>query len=108
MKQGTKFALTVDVGINLDDVEKIIFKFSQGNENIKFNYPADETTSRVENTNSITLVWSIENTYKFNTKIPVEMDTFISMIGSDLNPDTEIKKFILDRTLFTKEELNDD
>lgn len=107
MKQGTKFALTVSIGVNLDEIEAIKFKFAQGTTSLVFNYPEGENTARVENENAVNLTWTIEDTFLFDTAVPVYMDSFIKLTGSNLNPDTEIKTLILEKTLFKAEELND-
>ena len=68
MKQGTQFALPVEIGMDLDDVSRIEFVFKQKNYNgfpaIKSNVWPDDCT-RQEGQNIILIPWTREETYKF-------------------------------------------
>ena len=68
MKQGTQFALPVEIGMSLDEVSRIEFVFKQksckGFPAIKSNVWPDDCT-RQEGQNIILIPWTREETYKF-------------------------------------------
>lgn len=104
MKKLTNFLLPIEIGINLDDVKSIIFKFQQGQKTMKFEYPSVRAT-RKENENIVLLRWTAADTMAFDTGRIVELDTFIRLFGSEENPWTAIAAVTMDRTLFTPEEV---
>ena len=68
MKQGTQFALPVEIGMSLDEVSRIEFVFKQksckGFPAIKTNVWPDDCT-RQEGQNIILIPWTRAETYKF-------------------------------------------
>ena len=73
MKQGTQFALPVEIGMDLDDVSRIEFVFKQKNYNgfpaIKSNVWPDDCT-RQEGQNIILIPWTREETLRDSTDQP--------------------------------------
>lgn len=105
MKRLTNFLLPVEIGMDLTDVESIRFKFAQGIKSLVFDYPSAKVT-RPGSENVLLLRWSVQDTAIFESGKKLEMDTFIKIIGSDENPWTDIVSVIMDRTLFTPEEVD--
>lgn len=96
MKQGTQFALPVEIGMSLDEVSRIEFVFKQksckGFPAIKTNVWPDDCT-RQEGQNIILIPWTRAETYKF-------MDTRITLRDSTDQPQTEILALKMSPTLF--------
>lgn len=105
MKRITNLHLPVKIGMNLDDVDTIKFKFQQGNLNIYYTYPSEEAI-RYEDSNVILLKWTIDETKLLSEHIPVCMDTYIKLVDSIDNPCTPIIKFKIHPTLFTEAEVD--
>ena len=99
MKQGLTFVLQVNFKMDLDAVEAIEFIFVQGQQFVAFHYPSS-SASRIEGTNSVALVWTPEDTYKFRARETLEMDTRVHLTGVMTNPETPIIKMKFGRTLF--------
>lgn len=102
MKQGTKFILPVTFDYDLSQAEKVEFIFKQGCNSLTFVYPS-ENAVKVDGKDEIDLIWTPEMTYRFVSEREIRMDTRITVIGSDTNPETEIQSFKLCETLFPKE-----
>lgn len=107
MKKLTNFILPVEIGMELDDVQSILFKFVQGNKTMLFQYPSAKAT-RKEGENTVLLRWTLEDTMVFSENRSIEMDTYIHLIDSDQNPETDIVSMTMNRTLFTQEEVADE
>lgn len=104
MKQGIKFLLRVDVGMNLSDIEKMEFIFKQGDKKALFQYPSD--SAKVIDENTLGLLWTAEDTYQFKPEI-IEMDTRITLKNSEYQPETEIVRVVMNKTLFEEVSDND-
>ena len=101
MKQETNFILDVCIGFDLDEVEKIEFLFRQGKNRVKkFIYPSS-TAERGEG-NLVYLHWNRQDTRIFDTSEIIEMDTRITVIGSEQNPETPIIPIRMESSLFTR------
>lgn len=102
MKQLTKNLLTINFnGINLSDVEKIEFAFSQeiGEPPLKVaEYPGNQTVLLSDN--SIGVIWSAEETMLFNAGRNFYADTRITLKNSEFQPPTPIIKLKMNPTLF--------
>lgn len=85
MKQGTQFALPVEIGMSLDEVSRIEFVFKQksckGFPAIKSNVWPDDCT-RQEGQNIILIPWTREDAYKFMGGDTLYMDTRITLRDS--------------------------
>ncbi len=118
IKQGTQRSLTVsfDDGENelpLDDVERIEFIFKQKRsrnaETIKSAVwePSDENgVVRIADTNSLSVLFTKEETYGFEPGKPFYMDTRIYTEYSEENPATAIVELMMNDTLFDREAEN--
>lgn len=101
MKQGTNSIMRINIDIDFDTVERIEFLFEQDEERVVFSYPSDKAI-KVEGENAIDLVWSAADTYYFNSKKYINMDTRIHLIDVETNPETSIAQFYMSPTLFRK------
>lgn len=105
MKQGTNSVLKVNINYSFDSIEKIQFLFKQNNTKLMFTYPST-TAIRVEDENAVNLIWSAENTFLFDSKKAIQMDTLISITDAESNPETSIATFYMSPTLFEKEDID--
>lgn len=104
MKRLTNAILPVMIeGVNLDIVSGIKFKFQQGGQSLIFDYPSDRAT-RLD-TYTVGLRWSVDETGMFSAQQDVSFDTYVSVIGSDMQVETAPSRFRLTPTLFTREEV---
>ena len=87
MKQGTKFMLPVGFDMELSLIERCEFIFTQRGVSKTFTYPSDKAELLED---GIGLIWEPEDTYLFDTTNPISMDTWIKVVGSDMNPQTNI------------------
>lgn len=103
MKQGTQFALPVEIGMSLDEVSRIEFVFKQksckGFPAIKTNVWPDDCT-RQAGQNIILIPWTREETYRFLGGETLYMDTRITLRDSTDQPQTEILALKMSPTLF--------
>lgn len=103
MKQGTQFALPVEIGMSLDEVSRIEFVFKQksckGFPATKANVWPDDCT-RQEGRNIILIPWTRAETYKFMGDEKLYMDTRITLRDSTDQPQTEILTLKMSPTLF--------
>lgn len=106
MKVLTMAILPVSIDIDMRTVKEVKFVFCQGKHRLMFDYPSDRAVLN-EDTQNIELTWTLEDTAMFNSG-RVEMDTFIRLKDSDINPETEIVSFPMNRTLFTVKEVTVD
>lgn len=105
MKQLTNTILPVEIGMELERVRRIRFKFTQrGVEPLYWEYPSD-SVSRKPDSNILLLRWTKEQTAHFSTSRQVSMDTYIELADSGENPATPILHFTICPTLFTSEEV---
>lgn len=104
MKQGVKNLMPIEIGINLDMVERIRFKFVQRLKSRIVDYPSDEAT-RLPGTDTINVVWTPEQTFEYNADFEMLLDTQIELTDSEYSPSTEIVKFKMRETLFTPNEV---
>lgn len=101
MKRGNRGRLPVNIGIDLNTVEKIEFIFKQGKNEKYVVYPSDDATRR-ENENIIDISWTGNDTILFSADKKIGMDTRIHITGSSDQPDTSIVYFHMNDTLFEK------
>lgn len=105
MKQTIKTLLPVHVDIDMDTVQRILFKFTQGQtKKLLFAYPSDKAI--LTDDGNINLVWENEETAYFDAG-SVYMDTHIELKDSDINPETRIQQLTMCRSLFTVEEVQE-
>lgn len=105
MKQGLNFNLAVNFDIDLDYVEKIEFVFKKINlkdaEAIKkCAYP--EQCKRKDEENIILVPFTKEETFLFPSDKDIYMDTRITLKGTIDQPETNIVKLMLNKTLFNE------
>lgn len=106
LKQGINYLMAVNVGVDLDLVEKIVFICEQGSTRKTWTYPSD-TATRVEDTNIINIEWAWEDTFDFRANSSVTLDSKVFLTASKFNPPTEKVSFIMDSTVFTEAEIGD-
>lgn len=106
MKQGTNYIMRVNLDFDFDTIEKIDFIFEQGDARLKFTYPSAKA-QKVEGEKAVNLVWTYNDTYIFKAYSQITMDTRISLIDVDTNPETSLAKFYMNPTLFTKGDIED-
>lgn len=104
LKQGINAQMRVNVGIDLDQVETIVFVCEQGHARKMWTYPSN-TAVRVEDSNVISLEWSWADTFEFEANANVMLDSKIFLTSSKYNPPTEKVSFRMDSTLFTEAEI---
>lgn len=106
MKAGLNQILPVEIGIDLDSIEKVEFVFNQNGHNIyECFYPsmtAFKEDGQTENIIFVKFTSKVLSQFVADSKTPIYMDTRITLKDSDINPQTEITSFVLDRTLFIK------
>lgn len=105
MKRGTRAIMPVHLDIDLDLVQSIQFLFVQDKTRMIVNYPSDKATRNQDNIN---IYFDERETFAFKSNANVQMDTHVHLIDSDLNPETNIIKFLFSPTLFTMEEISHD
>lgn len=102
MKQRTKNLLKVNlVGEDLASASKIEFAFSQNIEEAPLKtaeYPGGNAFHIADN--MVGVVWTKEDTEKFESGKPFYMDTRITLSNSAYQPETPIIKLIMNPTLF--------
>lgn len=104
MKQMTNAILPVRfTGVNLDEVLRIRFKFTQSGKSLLFDYPS-ERAERLD-TGTIGLHWTVEETAMFNAANGVAYDTMVYLGESGQVIETEPGSFKMTPTLFKKEEV---
>lgn len=100
MKQGIRQVMPVLIGLDLDTVEAITFKFSQvGSRPLIFKYPS-ENAERLDVDNVVHLTWTPQQSRQFKAGREIRMDTLIEIKDSSINPETAIVSFTMDETLF--------
>lgn len=100
MKQGLKLPMNIRIGMDIDLIQGMDFLFKQGDAKKEFHYPstaAEKIEDRV-----IQLTWTPEDTYIFEAKKRVDLDTKITLKDSTFNPETKKTSFIMDDTLFER------
>lgn len=104
IKQGTNALMPVRFkGLNLDDVDHIAFVIEQFNVRWEFTYPSD-TVSRITDTDdTVGIVWRESDTWRFDPKHDIKLDTRVYPTDAWQNPYTLIKTFRMDETLFKQE-----
>lgn len=116
VKQGTTHSLAVSFSgdcenFSLDNMERIEFVFKQLRSK---DAPAIKTAVwdasesggalRIPETNTIAVLFSEEDTYKFKSGKPFYMDTRIYVQDSYENPATAIVELMMNDTLFAEEQ----
>lgn len=103
MKRGINFTLPICIGYPMDEIEKVEFLFRQNERVLEMAYPSDKA-DMVDG--CINLHWTQEDTYTF---VPgtVKMDTRITLIGTDDQPETPIISLYLKPTLFEQVVVDD-
>ncbi len=104
MKQAINQQLRVDFDFDLDDASKIEFMFRQRNVTREVEYPSDEA-KRAPGENAVLVEWDPEETARFQPNMDVEMDTRITLTGSEYNPETDLTTFRIGRSLFKAGEI---
>lgn len=100
MKQAINQYLPVEFGdISLNDVKKIEFLFKQKTIVRTVIYPSNEAI-RLDDTNIVQIVWSPEQTAIFSIDYNIELDTRVTLNDTDINPETPIVTFKINRSLF--------
>lgn len=108
-KQGTNFIMPVHfAGYDLSSVSSIDFIFQQNDKTLEYTYPSETATLRSGTDDTIDLVWTEEDTWKFCRNITIKMDTKVHLVGSTQNPQTNIVEFKLSRTLFPRDGVSAD
>lgn len=102
MKRGTRAILSVEIGLDMDNIESIEFIFVQDRERLMFNYPSQNAVAA---DGMINLYWTQPQTFMFSSKKPVYMDTHVHVKDSDTNPKTDIVEIEFSPTLFKLEEI---
>lgn len=102
MKQGIHQRMRVEFDVDLDNVQRIEFRFQQGMARRDVLYPSAQA-ERVEGRNAVDVDWTAEDTAAFRAGTLVMLDTRITMVGSRINPETGIASFYIADTLFDKE-----
>lgn len=102
MKQGINFLLPVEIGMDLEPVEKIEFILRQEDVEMQFEYPSDKC---IREGNVINLIFMQSDTWQFKTDVPCYLDTRITLTDSIYQPETELVKLRMNKTLF-KEQIN--
>lgn len=99
MKQAINQVLPVEFGdtLSLDDVKRIEFLFKQRTVTRSVLYPSSEC-ERSENV--IRIGWTPEQAAAFAPDYDVELDTRITLTGTDIQPETPIVRFKINRSLF--------
>lgn len=102
MKQLTRNLLTMCLhGIDVADVERVEFAFSQNMSSTPLKlaeFPGNNTVDLGNNT--IGVIWTPEETMRFEGGKPFYADTRITMNNSDYQPQTPIVKLKMEPTLF--------
>ena len=103
MKQGLNHIMPVLFSsLNMADVEWIDFLFKQDETELLFHYPS-ETAVLGEEDDRAYLHWTAEQTYLFDPRKRMAMDTKVKLLNTEINPETEIVKFVMNPTLFEQE-----
>lgn len=107
MKQGLNCVLPVEIEYTrIDDAKHVDFIFTQGTAaRLLFHYPSSKVKKQG---NKFLLRWTYEETYMFDPRKHVHLDTRITMKDSDFNPQTKIACFRMSPTLFTQYEVEHD
>lgn len=100
MKRGTHVYLPIEFDIDLNQVDRIEFRFQQGDTVKDFVYPS-ETAMIHEGANIIDTVWTRADTYAFHSGV-VTLDTRLWI--DDFNPPTEKASVMWCDTLFVESE----
>lgn len=103
MKQGLTQPHAIEFGLNLDEVEKIKFKYAQKFTKRLVDYPSDEATRR-PGTNIIDILWTPAENYQFLAGQPIYLDAIVTMKNSRYNPNIPTVEFKLLPTYFTQDE----
>lgn len=106
IKQGVNYLMPINVGVELELVDKIVFVCEQGEVRKMWTYPS-ETATRIEGTNVINLEWSWEDTFDFRADASITLDSKVFLASSKYNPPTTKVSFTMDSTLFTESEIGD-
>lgn len=93
-------------GIDLNTVSKIKIKFKQDSTTRIVQYPSEEAFLMPDGV--IGTRWTVEDTSKFSSDIPIEFDTQIWLKDSKMNLETRPSSFKMTPSLFVMEEVNDD
>ena len=99
MKQGTSFLLPIQIGTDLDNVQKVEFILQQNEKEFSYEYPSDTV---IREGNSLAIKFTAEDTWNFEPNVPIYIDTRITLKDSEYQPETEIVKVIMNRTLFKR------
>lgn len=105
MKQGNNSIMGIKIAGGLADIEKVAFKFVQGDNRVIFNYPSEKAAVDAEDDSVINLYWDYADTYNFTAGQPIKLDMIIKRYGYDSTPETAVKELIMAPTLFSKSEV---
>lgn len=108
MKVGTSFRMKIASDIPLDLVGAIRFCFEQKQSGTRlfFEYPSDRVT-RIEDTDSMFIDWTQEETFMFRKNTYAVMDTYVTMKDSPFNPPTKTEAFIFRDTIFEQRDFEE-
>jgi hypothetical protein len=101
MKQSITQLLPVRFDVDLDQVETIEFRFRQGAVRRDVVYPSNLATRR-EGENIIDVAWTASDTWRFSAGAAMQMDTRITLKGSQFQPETPLVTLTLEPSLFER------
>lgn len=107
MKRGTNQVMGIRIKDGLADVDKILFKFSQGNKSILFKYPGEKAAADREDPDVVNLLWTYKDTFTFEAGKTIYLDTLIRMKNTNTTPEVPIKEMVMAPTLFREAEVGD-
>ena len=107
MKRGTNQVMGIRIKDGLADVDKILFKFSQGNKSILFKYPSEKAAADSKEADVVNLLWTYKDTYIFEAGKTIYLDTLIRMKDTNTTPEVPIKELVMSDTLFREVEVGD-
>lgn len=102
MKNGIKFVLPIDIGIDINLIDRVEVILECGEKRMTYEYPSDNTFAEG---NTINLIFSESDSWYFDAGSRIEIDTRITLKDSDYQPETSIITVTMHRTLF--EEVTD-
>lgn len=102
MKRGTCYVIPLRFnGIRLDDIERVKIIFAQRDHRVLFEYPSDRVRREGD---MLYITFSQEETFGFKQGQCV-VDTHITLLYADTNPQTIRKIIPIDDTTFKPEEV---
>lgn len=100
MKQNLLTLLALDMTMDVDLIDEAKFLATQGDEELSFTYPS--TNAKKIDDRTIGLVWTQDDTWKFEPKKIVRIDTEITLKDSEYQPEAETIYITIHDTKFEK------